>query len=199
MPYDTRAKGNQYWWPNMNTVTQSRVLLQLTEPGASQTLEVLANASDWDPSDAGRSFDFTVHFCEGNTGRTVAELKGYEPLGRAAGGDPAQCETPERSTWPWRAIEALRFNDVLAGGFRTTGWVSDCFEPTPCPAHVICKPSAGSHLLLASSLDFGSPIIQIQESCGKRWQKGKQYEVALVLHDSGSLGYSVTTCPPLHD
>lgn len=197
---DPCAESSEYWWPAQKCAGESFVTLSLTGAAPSPTLNALAALSFWGGSlDVGREYEFSLGFCRGTSGAPVAQVFGYEAVGRAAGGDPRECQAQTHDNWPYRPIESLRVNDVLPGGFRTTGFVIQCFEPAPCPPRALCKPQPAPYILLAANLAPRAATLRLDETCGKRFKVGNRYDVAVVLESTNTMGLTNLghPCPAL--
>ena len=197
---DPCAESSAYWWPAQKCTGDSFVTLSLAGATPAPTLKALAVLSFWGGSlDVGREYEFSLGFCRGTSGAPVAHVFGFEALGRAAGGDPHECQAKNHDNWPYRPIASLRVNDVLPGGFRTSGFVTQCFEPVPCRPGIKCKPQAPPSFMLATNLELGSPTLRLDEACGKRFKHGKYYDVAVVLESTNTMGLTNLgyPCPSL--
>lgn len=188
---DPCAESNEHWWPGQKCIGSRFVMLTLTGGPNEASLDALATLSFWGGSlDIGRQFEFSLGFCRGASDSSpVVQVFGYEALGRVAGGDANECRATNHEHWPFRPIDLLRVNDVLPGGFRTTGIVSQCFEPKPCPRGARCKPQSAPYLTLSVSAEPAAPTLRLEGSCGSRFQLGQRYELAVVLHSTDTMGF----------
>ena len=118
-----------------------------------------------------------------------AAVEEHEAAKRATGGDVAECDHEARASWPYRSIDALGTSEVEAGGYRTSGWVIQCYTPPPCPRPRRCSPTPPPHLALAQSNDPLATRITLEGGCDSRFKLGEHYEVAVVLSSAEGLSF----------
>lgn len=162
--------------------------LEISDAKGEHTLEALAAYSIL-PFETGRRYEFSLRFCESATDAPAIEVLGFEPLDREPGGDTADCSPAGAQNWPDKPIESLAATRVLPGGFKTGGWVRECFKPRPCPPGKVCKPQPRPHVKLAASADGPAPFITLEGACGGRFVVGKHYHLAVALDSPRGFSY----------